>query len=296
MVSVGKRTTEVITTKDVTPEKYQGLIDDINNTAMIGAVNPTLSAAQIGIKIFTGPTTFLLRILSNLSVFIAFLITLVILLLFGIPKLTGSFLKSLNPTNQQRIAQANYAMVNDSFSSVRGVDVDTVPLNKLETILGWNKKSEAMVYINVPKLKIDNPIFDDASPEAQESIKNALRNSISKDLETVTNKWQLKYDGKVIGPKELADSNTPPIINEVFSDVEDILKEKGYKKIDWIKKSDLKSKLEGINVDSTFNLNGKVKMYRGFSILHKSKYKIRITVKSENNSFKVISVKEDKVK
>lgn len=297
MTSVGKRTTEVTTAKDVTPERYQGLIDDINNTAMIGAVNPTLSAAQIGIKIFTGPTTFLLRILSNLSVFIVFLITLVILLLFGIPKLTGSFLKSLNPTNQQRIAQANYVMVNDSFSSVDGVDVDTVPLNKLEAVLGLSGKSEAMVHIDVPKLKIDNPIFDDQSKKAQESIKQALSNSILEvQLKTVSKDWQLSYDGNVIAPVDKVRLNASSRVGGVFSDVENILKDKGYKKIDWINKDSLQSELDDINKNTTTNLEGKVKMYKGLSLLHKSKYKISIAVKFENNSFKVISVKEDKVK
>ncbi|MDR1606249.1 MAG: hypothetical protein LBS41_03960 [Streptococcaceae bacterium] len=236
MTEVTTKSREIVATQDglLTPDKEKRLVDDLKGLGPISMVSPQLAAAQIGMKLLAGPTSFIIRIMTNIFLFIAFLLVLVGLILFGVPKLTGAFIKSFNPTTQQRLAKMNYAMVNDAFSTVDGVDVDTVPLNKIEALFGLTGKSQSMVYINVPKFKIDNPIFNDQLPEAKEAIKNALTKSIDvQAIEGTTKNWQLKYDGAVIAPAGQVEKSDPDK-KALSKALIDALSKKGYVGISWV--------------------------------------------------------------
>ncbi|MEG0284198.1 MAG: hypothetical protein RR601_05295 [Erysipelotrichales bacterium] len=109
----------------------------------------------------------------------------------------SSLLYDLNPFSIKQKAVESANNTADAFSTVKGVQVNKIPMNGVESIFNFTSKSQDNIQINVPKLLNYSPIFDD--DKNRDVLKDAWVQSINQEkLKEETNNYEILYNSNVI--------------------------------------------------------------------------------------------------
>lgn len=95
------------------------------------------------------------------------------------PNLLGKIILNFNPVAGQRQAIKDFNNTKDSFSTIEGTKVTDVPLNGIEKMFSFTKKSSSAIMISIPKVLNSSEIFNTNNLRSEQLLKNAWINSIN---------------------------------------------------------------------------------------------------------------------